>query len=173
MYCTHCFGNLFKDDPRTSQIRTKTKETKWVNEILSHLPGLNWVWDKPIYVDFVGGCCSTKRRIDLRLLVEHPQKGLFWLCIEIDENQHKPYAAGYEEGRYNDLFTDFSGRYVFLRVNPDAFRQNGKRVNPPFEERVQEVMGRIRYYLDEGPTSEDLVQVDHFYYDAQSVPPPL
>ena len=40
--------------------------------------------DKPFYVDLEGGCCASKRRIDLRKLI-----GNTMLCIEVDENQHK------------------------------------------------------------------------------------
>lgn len=166
-YCTHCFKHLFKDDPRVQEIRTKSKETKWVNEILTHLPLEGWVWDKPIYVDFDGGCCATKRRIDLRILVEHPTGGLFWLCIEIDENQHKSYVAGYDAARYNDLFMDFTGKYVFLRVNPDPFRRGEEKVDTPFEERFQHVYDMITSHINDGPQTSDLVEVYHFFYDVK------
>jgi len=137
----------------------------WVNEILTQLPLPGWVWDKPIYVDFSGGCCVSKRRIDLRLLVEHPIKGLFWLCIEIDENQHKYYASDYEEERYNDLFVDFSGRYVFLRVNPDSFKIQGHKVDPSFEERFSTVKRAIKIVIENGPLRDNLVEVHHVFYD--------
>jgi hypothetical protein len=166
MYCTHCFANLFKDDPRTAQIRTKSKETKWVSALVAQLPYSGWVHDKPLYVDFHGGCCATKRRIDLRLLVEHETKGVFWLCIEIDEHQHKSYAAGYDEARYNDLFLDFSGRYMFLRVNPDPFRKQGQRLDPPFEARLHEVVATIRELIKHGPMGHDLIEITHLFYDA-------
>ena len=39
-----------------------------------------------MYVDLDGGCCATKRRIDLRKLINNTM-----LCIEIDEEQHKHY----------------------------------------------------------------------------------
>ncbi len=165
LYCTHCFKNLFPNDPRTALIRTKSKETTWVNYILTSLPDLDWLWDQTFQVDFWGGCCATRRRIDLRVLVEHPDKGLFWLCIEIDEFQHKSYAADYEEARYNDLFVDFSGRYLFLRINPDSFVRQGVRLNPPFEERCDTVLAEIERALAEGPQSDDLVEVRHYYYD--------
>lgn len=171
MYCTHCFRNLFKDDPRVAQIRSKSKENLWVNKILGTIQppdnASEWVWDKKIWVDFHGGCCESKRRIDLRLLVQHKTKGLFWLCIEIDEHQHKSYAAGYEIARYNDLFMDFSGRYVFLRVNPDPFRCGGKHTDIPFEERFEQVHKAILQFLESGPlTEEQLVEVYHYFYDS-------
>ena len=166
-YCTHCFANLFPHDPRTAEIRTKSKEIQWVNAIFQCFPQLDWIWDQPLYVDFSGGCCATKRRIDLRVLVEHVVQGLFWLCIEIDENQHKGYAEGYEEMRYNDLFVDYSGRYVFLRINPDSFWEEGQKKDPPFEERQQIVMDQIHHLLDTGPQHPEhrLVEVYSLFYD--------
>jgi hypothetical protein len=55
-YCTHCFSNLFKDDPRVQDIHKKSKETKWANAILTEIPLDGWMWDKSLYVDFYGGC---------------------------------------------------------------------------------------------------------------------
>ena len=40
--------------------------------------------DKPFYVDLHGGCCATKRRIDLRKRINNTL-----LCIEVDEDQHQ------------------------------------------------------------------------------------
>jgi hypothetical protein len=163
-YCTHCFSNLFPHDPRTAKIRTKSKEIQWVNAILQQFPAPDWIWDKPLYVDFSGGCCVSKRRIDLRALLEHPDQGLFWLCIEIDENQHRGYEDGYEIVRYNDLFLDFSGRYVFLRINPDPFQEGLDRKDPPFEERLAIVDKEIQDIMENGG-SEELIDVRHLFYD--------
>jgi len=129
------------------------------------LPG--WIWDKPVYVDFNGGCCTSKRRIDLRILVEHQIKGLFWLCIgiKIDENQHKSYAANYEEERYNNLFVDFSGRYVFLRLNPDPYRVQYYKVDQLFEETFTTVGSVSKRVLESGPVEGNLVEVHHYFYD--------
>jgi hypothetical protein len=190
MFCTHCFANLFPNDPRTAEIRTKSKEIKWINAIIQRVPTLDWIWDKPLYVDFSGGCCASKRRIDLRALVEHPHRGLFWLCVEIDEHQHRGYEDGYEIVRYNDLFVDFSGKYVFLRINPDPFRsqeRGGERIDPPFEDRLAIVEREIQdilmedhgaAYGESGDGEEDLVEVRHLFYDHSPVdgfltPPPL
>jgi hypothetical protein len=107
MHCTHCFRNLFPNDPRTAAIQTNSKEIKWVNTLLQSpvLAGSEWRWDKPFYVSFAGGCCNTKRRIDLWTIV-----GNVLVAVEIDEFQHKDRAVDYEETRYNDLAMDFTGR---------------------------------------------------------------
>ena len=63
-FCSHCFVNLFPDDPKALTVRKKSKEMQVVSYILSKFEG--FIHDKPFYVDLEGGCCSTKRRIDLR-----------------------------------------------------------------------------------------------------------
>ena len=165
MYCTRCFAHVFKDDPRTVNIRQKSKEIKWVSALLqsSALGGHKWRWDKPFYVDFLGGCCPTKRRIDLWTVVD----GTIF-AIEIDENQHKYRAKDYEETRYNDLFMDFSGRYVFLRVNPDAYKDGGRKMDPHFDTRlklVEREISRLLESIKEVGASTHLVQVHHMFYD--------
>ena len=67
-----------------------------------------FVHDKPLYVDIEGGCCASRRRIDLRKLINGTM-----LCIEIDEHQHKSYIKESETSRYDDLFMDFFGE-VYL-----------------------------------------------------------
>jgi hypothetical protein len=167
MHCVHCFANLFPDDPRTAAIRSNSKEIKWVNALLQSpvLAGLDWVWDKPFYVSFAGGCCNTKRRIDLWVII-----GNVLFAIEIDEFQHKDRAVDYEETRYNDLAMDFTGRQIFLRVNPDGFKRLGARLDPPFEERFPIVEAKVAELLEgtiaqEQDESDALVQVHHLFYD--------
>jgi hypothetical protein len=164
-YCSHCFRNLFPADPRVKDMRTKSKEIRWVNGLLDspELSGYDWRWDKPMYVDFFGGCCATKRRIDLWTLV-----GSTIVAVEIDENQHKDRAPDYEETRYNDLFMDFSGRYVFLRINPDKYKVAGVKSDPDFDTRLEmaiEKLGSILASFDGGNT--DLVTVHHMFYDEE------
>ena len=67
-----------------------------------------FIHDRPLHVDLQGGCCATKRRIDLRKLVNN-----IMLCIEVDEEQHKYYIKQNENIRYDDLFMDFSGKYIY------------------------------------------------------------
>ena len=105
-FCTHCFVNLFPSDPRCLTVRKKSKKLQVVTQIASKFDG--FIHDKPFYVDLEGGCCSTKRRIDLRKLINNTM-----LCIEIDEDQHKHYIKEQELHRYDDLFMDYSGKNIF------------------------------------------------------------
>ena len=86
--CAFCFINLFPNDPKSIKSRS-SEELKVEVRILNKYP--NFIYSKPFYADVDGGCCSTKRRIDLRMLINNTM-----LCIEIDENQHKKYIK-YDE----------------------------------------------------------------------------
>ena len=47
------------------------------------------------------------------------------LCLEVDENQHRYYIKSDENNnRYNELFMDFSGKYILTKYNPDKYIDN-------------------------------------------------
>ncbi len=160
-YCTHCFANLFPGDPRTERIHKKSKEIRVKNFVEKHFA--NFIADKPLYVDLRGGCCESKRRIDLRKLIDNTM-----LCIEVDEDQHKWYCKKDEIMRYNDLFMDFSGRYIFIRFNPDGYILNGERRNPRLPGRLENLKSEIIGHIEriEKGENTDLVEIHHLYYDS-------
>ena len=81
-HCAFCFINLHPEDPRIIKAKSISKELQVVIHVLSKCN--DSMYNKPFYVDLEGGCCSTKRRIDLRKLINNTM-----LCKEIDEHQHK------------------------------------------------------------------------------------
>ena len=160
-YCSHCFVNIFPEDPKALTVRRKSKELQVMTHIFSKYDGFKN--DKPFYVDLEGGCCATKRRIDLRKLINNTM-----LCIEVDENQHKNYIKQNESNRYDDLFMDFSGKYIFIRYNPDKFIDKyGKSKNPMFDTRMEVLETTINKHIMRILNEEntDLVEIHHFFYD--------
>ena len=57
---------------------------------------------------------KQKEEIHLIMLINNTM-----LCIEVDEHQHKKYIKYDEHIRYDNLFMDFSGKYICLGYNPD------------------------------------------------------
>ena len=160
-YCGRCFVHLFPNDKRAINYRQKSKELKVVSFVNENYKG--FTHDRPIYLDLGGGCCETKRRIDLRKLI-----GNTMLCIEIDENQHKYYDPQDEQGRYDNLFMDFSGKFVFIRYNPDQYKDAaGKNKNPRAGTRLQKLKEEIDRQTGriENEENEGLVEILHLYYD--------
>jgi hypothetical protein len=158
-YCSSCYQNLFPNDPLTLQIRSKTKEIAVRDFINLNFEGFQH--DKPLWT---GNCdCTHRRRIDHRKII-----GNTLLCIETDENQHKGYNKPDEEIRYDDLFMLHGGKFIYIRFNPDKFKdKNGKSINPmiytrlPFlKEEIEKQIKRI-----ENEENKDLLEIIKLYYD--------
>jgi len=157
-FCTHCFAHLFPSHPKTQNIRKKSKELQVVSYISSKYEG--FLHDKPLYVDLNGGCCPSKCRIDLRKLINNTL-----LCIEIDEEQRSYHL---KEDRYNNLFIDFSGKYIFIRYNPDKYTdKDGKRKNPFFNTRMDRLEEELRKHMEriEKGENKELVEIHYLYYN--------
>ena len=160
-YCGNCFQHLFPLDPLTFQIRCKTKEIAVRDFINTKFEGFHH--DKPLWYNETACDCTTKRRIDHRKLINATL-----LCIETDENQHKSYSKQDEEARYHDLFMAYGGKFIFIRFNPDKYKdENGKSSNPMLfnrlivlEEEINKQIKRI-----ENDENKDLLEVIELYYD--------
>jgi hypothetical protein len=158
-YCCNCYQHLFPNDPLSLQMRSKTKELTVRQFININFEGFQH--DKPL---FTGNCdCTNRRRIDHRVLI-----GNTLLCIETDENQHKNYDKKDEEIRYDDLFMIHSGKFVFIRFNPDKYKnKDNKSVNPMLYTRLpilkEEIEKQIKRIHNEENT--ELLEIIKLYYD--------
>ena len=159
-YCSHCFQNLFPNDPLTFQIRSKTKEIAVRDFINTNFDG--WQHDQPLYT---GHCqCTHRRRIDHRVLI-----GNTLLAVETDENQHKSYDQMDEEIRYDDLFMAHGGKWVFIRFNPDKYKaKSGKNKNPEIATRLTALKKEIEKQIkriEREENKELLEPIIYMYYD--------
>lgn len=157
-YCTHCFQNLFPNNPLTLQIYKKSKELKVRDYLFQEFEG--FIHDKPLWT---GNCdCTHRRRIDFRKLI-----GNTLLCIEVDENQHKGYNNSDEELRYDDLYMLHSGKFIFIRFNPDKFKFEGKTYNPIINTRLVRLKDKIerQFFRIENELNNDLIEIIKLYYD--------
>jgi hypothetical protein len=110
-YCATCFKVIFPEDERSKVIYRHTKEIMVRNTINEHFEG--FVHDTPLYT---GHCdCTHRRRIDHRKMI-----GNTILAIETDEFGHRGYDKTDEEIRYHDVYMIHSGKWIFIRFNPDT-----------------------------------------------------
>jgi hypothetical protein len=154
-YCTQCFRRNFPLDPLTFQIRSKTKEIAVRDYINANFDGFQH--DKSLYT---GHCdCSVRRRIDHRKLINNTL-----LVIETDENQHKSYDAMDEETRYDDLYMAFSGKWVYIRFNPDKYKnKDGKNKNPMISTRLPILLDEIKRQIVRINNDQNTELVEHIY----------
>ena len=158
-YCTHCFTNLFPNEPMASEIRIKSKENYVRDFLKENFDG--FIHDTILWT---GNCdCSHRRRIDFRKLI-----GNTLLCIEVDEYQHKRYKDKDEEIRYDDLFMIHGGKFMFIRFNPDNYtHQNGTKVNPYMKKRMDDLYNEIIKQTNRitNEQNNELLEIIHLFYD--------
>ncbi len=149
-YCATCFKRIFPNDERSKIIRQNTKEIRVRNEINKNFEG--FVHDKPLYTH---NCdCTHRRRIDHRKLI-----GNTILAIETDEFAHSGYDPLDEEIRYDDLYMIHSGKWVFIRFNPDGG-------NIDLEDKLEVLINEINTQIVriENEENIDLLDIVKLYY---------
>jgi len=155
-HCTDCFINCFPEDPRSAKgTRQKRRETVVCEAIDAACEG--FIHDKAMYT---GGCCSHRRRIDHRVMVQGTM-----LAIETDENAHVGYDKEDEVVRYDDLFMAYSCKFVFIRFNCDANREKGE-AKTSFERKLEvlmECIGAQMCRIEAGENTE-LVEISKLFY---------
>jgi len=115
-YCSPCFYYLNPEHIKTK--RHKTRENTFMYQLKEIYTDI--ILDKAVY-----GGCSRKRPDGLIDLYTHS------IIIEIDEDQHRVYSC--ENKRSMQLFTDLGSRpIIFIRLNPDSYISNGKRMKGCF-----------------------------------------
>jgi hypothetical protein len=158
-YCTFCFSHMFPIDPLTFQIQSKTKEIATRDFINSNYKG--FYHDKTLTT---GHCeCTIRRRIDHRKVINGTL-----LAIETVENQHKSYDIMDEETRYNDLYMAFSGKWIYIRFNPDKYiDKKGKQKNPAIATRLKVLGTEINTQIKriKKGLNNELVERIYLYYD--------
>jgi hypothetical protein len=158
-YCAECFRRNFPLDPLTFQIRSKTKEFAVRDYINANFEGFQH--DKIMTTSHCD--CSIKRRIDHRYLINNTL-----LVVETDENQHRSYDAMDEEIRYDDLYMAFSGKWIYIRFNPDKYISNkGIRKNPTIASRLPILKEEIERQISRIKNNEntELLERIYMYYD--------
>jgi hypothetical protein len=151
-YCVTCFKHLFPDDPRSRKTQFQSKELMVRSFINEHFDG--FIHNIPLYT---GNCdCTHRRRIDHRKLF-----GNTILAIETDEFGHRGYDAKDEEIRYDDVYMIHSGKWIFIRFNPD---NNVSKVDiedklAKLKETIYECINRI-----ENEDNTELVEIIKLFY---------
>jgi hypothetical protein len=138
---------VFPNDPRSKKIYTHTKEIMVRNHINRNFDG--FIHDTPLYT---GGCdCTHRRRIDHRKMI-----GNTILAIETDENGHRGYDKTDEKIRYDDLYMIHSGKWIFIRFNPDS---NVSKIDIADKlEKLTETMEECICRIERGE-NEDLIEI--------------
>jgi hypothetical protein len=90
------------------------------------------------------------------------------IAVETDERQHRGYDTKDEMDRYDDLYMIHSGKWIFIRFNPDSYVQNGTRLNPDIKKRLPKLVEEIDKQIERIKKEEntELVEIIKMYYDS-------
>jgi hypothetical protein len=158
-YCATCFKQVFPNDKRSKTLRIKGPETKIRNLLAEHYP--QFIHDKVMYTNHCD--CTHRRRIDFRYLLHDTM-----ICVEVDERQHKGYNTKDEEDRYHDLYMIYSGKWLFIRFNPDSYLDDkNQRQNPNIESRYHSLLNEIQRHMTrvEQQDNQELIEVHRLFFD--------
>lgn len=111
-----------------------------------------FVHDRALYT---GNCdCTHRRRIDHRKLI-----GMTLVCVETDERAHAGYDPHDEEIRYDDLYMIHSGKWIFIRFNPDE-------PTTCMEEKLDMLLSVLDQQIHRAEADEntELVEIIKLYY---------
>jgi hypothetical protein len=158
-YCATCFKHIFPEDLRSTTIHEHTKELMVRNAITnasqSNTSFQGFVHDLPLYT---GNCdCTHRRRVDHRKLI-----GNTILAIETDEFAHRSYDEKDEEIRYDDLYMIHSGKWIYIRFNPDVIRGQTTDI----EDRITILLDVIEEQIQRITSEEntELVEIIKLFY---------
>jgi len=149
-YCSTCFKLIFPNDERSKVIYSHSKEIRVRNFINEHFDG--FIHDKPIYTH---NCdCTHRRRIDHRKLI-----GNTIIAVETDEYAHSSYDKYDEEIRYDDVYMIHSGKWIFIRFNPDGKDVDMENKLDKLLEVMEEQIERIKR-----EENRELVEIIKLFY---------
>jgi hypothetical protein len=149
-HCATCFKRIFPTDPRSKVIYAHTKEILVQNALNKRYKG--FAHNEPLYT---GECdCTHRRRVDHRKLINGTL-----LCVETDEHAHAGYDKRDEEIRYDDLFMVHSGKWIFIRFNPDGRGVDMEDKLARLMEEVEMQTGRI-----EREENTELLEIVKLFY---------
>jgi len=84
------------------------------------------------------------------------------LAVETDEFGHRSYDPKDEEIRYDDLFMIFSGKWVWIRFNPDPNKESKKTsLESKLDNLIEEISNQIKRIENE--ENEKIIEIIKMY----------
>ncbi len=144
-----------KCDPENS--RLKRHEEAVVKYLQQKFPENNFVHDKRL------PNTKIKFRPDILYAIsDDSTKDVLWyLIVEVDENQHKGKEPIAEEERMYSIHQVLGKPCTFIRYNPDSFSIDGKRMSKeyPTEKRLELLKKKVKRHMSRQPVGVHVCKI--------------
>jgi hypothetical protein len=114
----------------------RIKELNIVNNIKNYYKNLKWICNKELK--------PSKYRPDMLCNLDDLS-----IIIEIDENQHKYYRKYKEETRINTLNNIINNNIIYIRINPDFYKDNKNKNHTGIDKNKNEFNIRMNIIINE------------------------
>ena len=161
-YCTRCYVELFPDDDLSKLAHLASKELNCKKFLDSRFPSL-FVHNKRLILTEKDKTAHD-RRIDFQSSIKKTVLGL-----EVDEHQHKwGYDPKDEEKRIMQIYENADRNLVFIRFNPDKYKEKGKWRRTPISKRYIALAKKIEEIIEKierGEFTEWFTEIKMYFDD--------
>lgn len=152
--CKYCNPNKSK----------KTKEEEFYKFLINTKLNKSEYY-KLIYNNCIGFECGNYRP-DFKF-----DCNLYFVIIEIDENQHKQYETNCELTRMNNIYLANGLSTLFIRFNPDSFICNNEKIKLSLKDKYTTFINDLPNYLFNNYIfkSDKGIDIIYLYYDCKCI----
>lgn len=157
--CSRCYQHEFPIEAAKRKMAYRGKEMQVKVFLASVFP--DFIHDKPLWTEHCD--CTLRRRIDFRQTIDNTM-----IAVECDEFQHRTYDERDKLARVNDLYMGFSGKFIYIRFNPDGYKDHtGKTRRITLKNRLWRLKAEIEKQMKRITNEEnkELVEEIYLYYD--------
>ena len=140
---------LFPEDELSKTAHLAVKELNCKKFLDDRFPGVFAHNRRLILSERDKSCTPHNRRIDFQT-----EMGNVVVGIEVDENQHKTYDPLDEEKRIMQIYENADRNLVFIRFNPDKYREGGKWKRTPIQTRYIKLAEKIEEIFHQAKNDE-------------------
>lgn len=175
--CEICNNNVFKLNVYHDETKGVDKKLKICRKCLNRYTGYHTPKEKQM-VEFIkktslapyiilqnkiikGASCNTARRPDLTISSTRD----LMITVECDENQHRGSSYSCEDSRISEILDESSDiRHIFIRWNPDYYKENGVRGKVVREDRLKMLVKLIMILCMKKWTDSDNTLIYYMFY---------
>ena len=147
-------------------VEGRQRQKKREEQVAKALVNAGITFDRELTINFCGEGNKKLARIDFVIYREWGS-----VLLEVDEHQHEHYGISCDAARMLDIFAEqmkqgLAGKFHFVRFNPDAFKEDGRKQKVLMRDRLAALMETV------GTEPQKQYSVTYLFYDRSDCPLP-